>query len=70
MSIREQRKKVQRTIIHMAADYPPDVAIPQLRLIAKTLAALIPNDDEDGDDSEDKPDKWHRVGTRWQRITN
>ena len=49
MSIREQRKKVQRTIIHMAADYPPEVAIPQLRLIAKTLAALIPNDDEEAE---------------------
>jgi hypothetical protein len=37
MSLKESRKKVQRTIVHIAGNYPKKVAVPELLRVKQTI---------------------------------
>lgn len=47
MSIRETRKKIQRTIVWLASEYPARIVAPELAKIQETLSAMIANTAEE-----------------------
>jgi hypothetical protein len=46
MGIRENRKKVQRSIVFMTQEYRREVFVPELRLIQQTVNGLLEAYDE------------------------
>jgi hypothetical protein len=41
MSLRENRKKIQKSIVYIAANYPPPLAMEELLRVFKTLDAQL-----------------------------
>jgi len=41
MSVREGRKKIQRSIEYIAAAYPAKIAVPELQKIQQTASAVL-----------------------------
>jgi hypothetical protein len=41
MSLKENRKKVQKSIVFIGSEYPAKLAVPELRLILQTVQAEL-----------------------------